>query len=202
MPTLPPAWSEPDSCPERLQVALALTSDDMMIDTIGFYRQWPTSSKTTCVPRPPMTVDLSDGYSFPTHIAATDLRPNIVWWNDDQKTITLVELTVCFEMWGSDHEERGPVPWPDCQNAEGRIHIHPDHCRDGIKRPSKHVWIPETPWCPQTTPPRILQTATGHITASHPRIIQDLVFLEQHLPLHEHCFSICFLMCEYIYTYI
>ena len=44
-----------------------------------------------------MTVDLSDGYLFPTHITATDLRPDIVWWNDDQKTITLVELTVCFE---------------------------------------------------------------------------------------------------------
>ena len=41
-----------------------------------------------------MTMDLSDGYSFPTHIAATDLRPDIEWWNDDQKTITLVELTV------------------------------------------------------------------------------------------------------------
>ena len=45
----------------------------------------------------PMTVDLSDRYSFPTHIAATDLRPDIVWWNDNQKTIILVELTVCFE---------------------------------------------------------------------------------------------------------
>jgi len=44
-----------------------------------------------------MTVDLSEGYSFQTHIAATDLRPEIVWWNDDQKTLTLVELTVCFE---------------------------------------------------------------------------------------------------------
>ena len=41
-----------------------------------------------------MTVDLSDGYSFPIHIAATDLRPDIVWWNDDQKTIILVKLTV------------------------------------------------------------------------------------------------------------
>ena len=32
-----------------------------------------------------------------THIAATDLRLDIVWWNDDQNTLTLVELTVCFE---------------------------------------------------------------------------------------------------------
>ena len=44
-----------------------------------------------------MTMDLSDDYLFPTHIAATDLRPDIVWWNDDQKTLTLVELMVYFE---------------------------------------------------------------------------------------------------------
>jgi len=41
-------------------------------------------------------MDLSEGYTFPTHITATDLRPDIVWWNDDKKIITLVELTVCF----------------------------------------------------------------------------------------------------------
>ncbi len=44
-----------------------------------------------------MSVDLSDGYVFPNHIVATDQRPDMVWWNDQQKTITLVELTVCFE---------------------------------------------------------------------------------------------------------
>ena len=55
-----------------------------------------------------MTVDLSDGYSFPTHIAATDLRPDIVWWNDDQKTLTLVELMVYFETFyeAASKEER------------------------------------------------------------------------------------------------
>ena len=42
-------------------------------------------------------VDLSDGYSFPTDVAATDLRLDIMWWNYDQKTLTLVELTVRFE---------------------------------------------------------------------------------------------------------
>ena len=28
---------------------------------------------------------------------ATDLRPDIVWWDDSLKKIVLVELTVCFE---------------------------------------------------------------------------------------------------------
>ena len=62
----------------------------MISNTIGSYtgngQQDHLPSSTS------MTVDLSNGYSFPTHIAATDLRLDIVWWNDDQKTHTLVEL--------------------------------------------------------------------------------------------------------------
>ena len=41
--------------------------------------------------------DLGGNYSFPTHIVATDLRPNIVWWNDKEKTLVLVELTIPFD---------------------------------------------------------------------------------------------------------
>lgn len=43
------------------------------------------------------TVDLGTGYSFPHHIAPTDLRPDIVLWDDSNKSLTLLELTVCFE---------------------------------------------------------------------------------------------------------
>ena len=47
---------------------------------------------------PSMTsiVDLED-YQFPQQIARTDLRPDIVCWDEDQKKIVFVELTVCFE---------------------------------------------------------------------------------------------------------
>ena len=41
-------------------------------------------------------VDLED-YQFPQHRAHTDLRPDIVCWDEDQKKIVFVELTVCFE---------------------------------------------------------------------------------------------------------
>ena len=44
-----------------------------------------------------ITLDLFDRYLFPTYNAATDLRPDNVWWNDDQKTLTLAEVVVCFE---------------------------------------------------------------------------------------------------------
>ena len=44
-----------------------------------------------------MTADISDTYDFPHHIIPTDLRPDLVWWDETHKSITLVELTVCFE---------------------------------------------------------------------------------------------------------
>ena len=43
-----------------------------------------------------ITADL-DGYSFPLHIASTDLRPDLVCWDEKQKRVWYVELTVCYE---------------------------------------------------------------------------------------------------------
>ena len=43
------------------------------------------------------TADLETTYCFPLHIAATDLRPDMVWWDDSEKQLWLAELTVCFE---------------------------------------------------------------------------------------------------------
>ena len=43
-----------------------------------------------------LTTDLGGEYHFPSHVAPTDLGPDIVWW-DTSRTITLIELTVCFE---------------------------------------------------------------------------------------------------------
>ncbi len=36
-------------------------------------------------------------YIFPPHIASTDLRPDLVVWNDVEQKVWLIELTVCFE---------------------------------------------------------------------------------------------------------
>ena len=43
-----------------------------------------------------LSADLGS-YLFPQHIVATDLRPDIVCWDDLFRRIVLVELTVCFE---------------------------------------------------------------------------------------------------------
>ena len=44
-----------------------------------------------------MTADISDTYEFPHHTIPTDLQPDLVWWDEAHKSITLVELTVCFK---------------------------------------------------------------------------------------------------------
>lgn len=43
-----------------------------------------------------MTADLPDQFEFPQHIVSTDLRADIVVWNDQLRQLQLVELTVCF----------------------------------------------------------------------------------------------------------
>ena len=44
-----------------------------------------------------MSVDVGSNYCFPQHIVSTDLRQDIVWWNDVACRIVIVELTVPFE---------------------------------------------------------------------------------------------------------
>ena len=43
------------------------------------------------------TTDLGDTYQFPLHITPTTLRPDMVLWDDGQKQLVIIELTVCFE---------------------------------------------------------------------------------------------------------
>jgi len=52
---------------------------DKMISMIGSYRQWPTSYRITGSSAFLDLHDyLSEDYSFPSHIAAADLRPDTV----------------------------------------------------------------------------------------------------------------------------
>lgn len=87
---------------------------------------------------------LSDGYSFSTYVAATDLRLDIMWWNSQ---------------W---------LHWWSWWLKSVKQDTHP-LC-------SWRRWGPESPWHPQTTPFRTLQTVTWHRIASQPKTIQDLVF--------------------------
>ena len=44
-----------------------------------------------------LTADMDNSYQFPTEIAATSLRPDIVVWSQGRRELYLVELTICYE---------------------------------------------------------------------------------------------------------
>ena len=49
-------------------------------------------------PNSNITVDLpAHNYQFPQHVALTDTRPDLVVWNDRERTAVIIELTVSFE---------------------------------------------------------------------------------------------------------
>ena len=55
---------------------------------------------------PPFSADLGPSYNFPQHITPTDLKPDIVWWNDEKNLLRIVELTIPFETTLEDAAER------------------------------------------------------------------------------------------------
>ena len=52
------------------------------------------------------SADLFSDYFFPQHISPTDLRPDIVWWDDQTKFLRILELTIPFETTFADAAER------------------------------------------------------------------------------------------------
>ena len=53
-----------------------------------------------------ITVDLNNQYEFPFHITETTLRPDIVIWSNNTKTILLIELTVPLEEKTAEAQKR------------------------------------------------------------------------------------------------
>ena len=66
-----------------------------------------------------LTVDIGDSYNFPLHIIPTDLRPDMVWWDDAHRSLCLVELTVCFESNFDDAAQRKTVKYTDRAKLSG-----------------------------------------------------------------------------------
>ena len=68
------------------------TTTDMMPSYLSL---WPSSLTTQHQPHTsPLTWAPMASL---TTLSTTDLRPDIVWWDDSVKKILLIELTVCFE---------------------------------------------------------------------------------------------------------
>ena len=96
-----------NSCKEALQLRRYNERHDMVLEVIASAIKCvlPTTTKTS--------VDIGEGYTFPSHISPTDLRPDIVVWNDTPKSVTLNELTVCFEHCFEDARERKVARYAD-----------------------------------------------------------------------------------------
>ena len=63
--------------------------------------------KTHLSPQQRMIVDLAEtSYHYPQHIGSTDIRPEMVIWQDDPKQVHILELTVCFETNFDDAKRR------------------------------------------------------------------------------------------------
>ena len=64
---------------------------------------------------------LGSDYTFPQHITPTDLKPDIVWWDDEKNLLRIVELTIPFEttILLDDAAERKETKYEDLiQNAQ------------------------------------------------------------------------------------
>ena len=68
----------------------------------------PNIPQTTTI-----TVDIGEGYSFPLHIVETDLRPDLVWWDETDRSLHMVELTVPFESNFVEAAERKSAKYTD-----------------------------------------------------------------------------------------
>ena len=81
-----------NDCPAALALRrYAVRHDDVLKLLVSFiHRHLPPSFS--------MTADLPDQlYSFPQEFASTNLRPDIVWWSKEQRSLCILELTVSFE---------------------------------------------------------------------------------------------------------
>ena len=77
-------------CPVALQARRYNQRHDAVLRKIA------ATVSTHLLPTETLTSDLFD-YQFPHHIVPTSLRPDIVWWDDMNKKLSLLELTICFE---------------------------------------------------------------------------------------------------------
>ena len=63
-----------------------------------------------------MSVDLDGEYLFPNHITSTDLRPDIVWWDDSTKLVTILELTIPYDTLVEEAAMRKIIKYGDLLN--------------------------------------------------------------------------------------
>ena len=71
-----------------------------------------------------MTADLPDQfYSFPQQIASTNLRPDIVWWSKEQKSLWILELTVSFVTMMAQAHDTKMAKYQDLVEERAKLNV-------------------------------------------------------------------------------
>jgi len=61
-------------------------------------------------------------------IVSTDLRPDIAWWNDNDQSVCLVELTVCYDtLFQEAALKRNKISGPPLCYLQSRVQGRLDH---------------------------------------------------------------------------
>ena len=97
-----------NNCPKAMELRRYSLRHDSVLQVIGNF------INTHLSPQFSFTIDSpSVSYSFPHHIVPTNLRPDIVWWSDEKRELSLLELTVSYETKVDDARSRKKAKYHD-----------------------------------------------------------------------------------------
>ena len=96
-----------NNCTKARDLRRYNTQHDLVLQEIA------AAIKQHLSPTTAFSVDIHEGYEFPVHIVPTDLRPDIVWWNSEEKSMCLAELTICFESNFNEASRRKTAKYTD-----------------------------------------------------------------------------------------
>ena len=107
------------SCPVALQLRRYNSRHDQVLQVIF------NLLKDHLPPGHSIIADLPNQlpYTFPPHIASSDLRPDIVVWSDTTRSIALLELTVCHESNFVDAYQRKLIRYLDLEEDIRQSHF-------------------------------------------------------------------------------
>ena len=107
------------NCPVALQLRRYNTRHDKVLQIIYNLLKEHLHTNQSII------ADLQDlsPYVFPPHIAKTDLRLDIVVWNDTTRSVTLLELTVCHESNFVEAHQRKVTRYLDLEEEIQRSHF-------------------------------------------------------------------------------
>ena len=101
-----------NNCPVALELRHYSKRHDTVLQVIG------DIIRSKLPPQFSISIDSpSETYSFPHHITPTNLRPDIVWWSDQQRELWLFELTISYESVVADAKARKRAKYHDLVEA-------------------------------------------------------------------------------------